>query len=225
MFSSIIQYICWNLVSSTYYYPLKTLLQSIMNKNIFFLIAILFLSSFNVKAQNEDNKWVVGLSSVLTSYGANGSRVLGERYSSQVLKLNAARYFLKGLSLDASVVLSPINKVEGFINNRFSYFSLDGTIRYDFNTSDENLVPYIGLGLSIVGAPSSIPGAKRTGTYNFVAGGTFWFSPRLGLNAQMMYKKAPENIISMVTHTQVSAGLVYSLNRRVLNYRLWDHKY
>lgn len=196
-----------------------------MNKNVFFLAAILLLSGFSVQSQNKDNKWVVGLSSVLTSYGKNGTRVLGERYGSQLIKLNAARYIYKGISLDGSMVLSPINKVSGFINNAFPYFSLDGTIRYDFNTSDENLVPYIGLGLSIVGAPNNIPGAKRTGTYNFVAGGTFWFSPRLGLNAQMMYKRAPENIISMVTHTQVSAGLVFSLNRRVMNYRLWDHRY
>ncbi|MFY0603943.1 MAG: hypothetical protein JXQ93_08325 [Flavobacteriaceae bacterium] len=196
-----------------------------MNKNIFFLLIVLLLSNVGVNAQNEDNRWVVGVSSVLTSYGTDGERVLGERYSSQVLKLNVSRYFFKGLTLDAGMVLSPINEVKGFINNNFSYFSLDGTIRYDFNTSDENWVPYVGLGLSVVGAPSNVSGAKRTGTMNAVLGTTFWFSPRVGFNAQMMYKRAPSNIISMVTHTQVSAGLVFSLNRRVLNYRLWDHKY
>lgn len=196
-----------------------------MNKKVFFLAAIFTLSSLSMKSQNKDNKWVVGVSSVLTSYGIEGERVLGERFGSQVLKLNTARYLFNGLTLDAGVVLSPINEVKGLINNQFSYFSLDGTLRYDFNTSDENLVPYIGIGLSIVGAPSHIRGAKRTGTYNFVAGGTFWFSPRIGLNAQVMYKRAPENIISMVTHTQVSGGLVFSLNRRVMNYRLWDHRY
>lgn len=196
-----------------------------MNKKVFFLAAIFTLSSLSIKSQNKDNKWVVGVSSVLTSYGLDGERVLGERFGSQVLKLNTARYLFKGLTLDAGVVLSPINEVKGLINNKFSYFSLDGTLRYDFNTSDENLVPYIGLGISIVGAPSHISGAKRTGTYNFVAGGTFWFSPSIGINAQFMYKRAPENIISMVTHTQVSGGLVFSLNRRVMNYRLWDRRY
>jgi hypothetical protein len=196
-----------------------------MNKKVFFLIATLFFVNLSMKSQNEDNKWVVGASSAFTSYGTEGKRVLGERYSSQVIKLNAARYFFKGLSLDGSMTLSPINKVKGLINNKFAYFSIDATIRYDFNTSNENLVPYVGAGFGLVGAPSSVPGSKTTGTLNAVAGGTFWFSPRLGLNAQVAFKRSPANIISMVSHTQTSFGLVYSLNRRVLNYRLWDKKY
>lgn len=196
-----------------------------MNKNILFLLAALLLCNFTATSQNEDNRWVAGISTAFTSFGRQGKAVVGERYMSQVIKLNAARYFFKGLSLDGSLVLSPINKVEGLIDNKFSYFSADFTLRYDFNTSDENLVPYIGGGFSYIGAPSSVLGAANTISLNFVGGGTFWFSPRLGLNAQLAYKRLPENIVSMVTHTQVSFGLVYSLNRRVLNYRLWDHRY
>lgn len=196
-----------------------------MNKNVFFLVIALLLSSTIIKAQNEDNKWVVGVSGALTSFGNKGTVHLMERYNLQVPKINIARYLFKGLTLDGAMSLSAINEVPGFYGNAFSYFSMDLTLRYDFNQSDENLVPYLGVGGSLVGAPSTRPGSNMTSTVNFGGGGTFWFSPRFGLNAQILYKISPDKFQSMISHSQLSVGLVFSLGRRVMNYRLWDNRY
>lgn len=192
-------------------------------KRILILLIFVCICSTSI-AQTKNQKWVVGISGSFVNFGDAGQRsILNERFNFQVPKINVTRYFFKGLSLDAGVTLSVIDKLDGFYENAFNYFSLDGNIRYDFNLSEENLVPYIAVGGSIVGAPTeTIPRANATATMNFSFGGTFWISHQWGLNVQGTYKYSPEEYESMRSHTQISAGLVYSLSPRVLVYRLWD---
>ena len=185
-------------------------------------IAILMCVSFTCFAQNKQDKWVVGVSASFVNFGDSGQNSVKERFNFQVPKINVSRYIFHGLTLDAGLTLSALSELDGFYENAFNYFSVDGNIRYDFNLSDENLVPYIGFGASIVGGPETIPDSKATGTLNFSFGGTFWISPQWGLNVQGTYKYSPEEYESMASHSQISAGLVYSLSPRVLVYRLWD---
>lgn len=186
-------------------------------------IALLVLICGTSTAQTKEQKWVVGLSGSFITFGDEGAQsILNERYNIQAPKLNVTRYLFKGLSLEAGATLSVLDRLDGFYRNSFNYFSLDGAIRYDFNRSEENLVPYIGIGGSIVGAPNNIPSSKPTPTLNFIFGGTFWVSHKWGLNVQATYKYSQEEFQSMESHTQLSAGLVYSLSPRVLVYRLWD---
>lgn len=174
-------------------------------------------------AQNQEHKWAVGLSGSFVSFGDSGkTSPLQEQFNFQVPRINVTRYMFGGLSLDAGVTLSVLDEIDGFYQNAFNYFSLDGNIRYDFNLSDENLVPYIAIGGSIVGAPDNIEGAKATPTLNFSFGGTFWISHHWGLNVQGTYKYSSDSFESMRSHSQLSAGIVYSISPRVLVYRLWD---
>jgi len=192
-------------------------------KKIVFLGLFLISSLVCCNAQNDDNKWVLGVSGSFVSFGEEGlTSPLQERFNVQLPKINVTRYIFSGLSLDAGVTYGVLSEVDGFYGNAFDYFSLDGNVRYDFNLSDENLVPYIGIGGSIVGAPSTIQGSKATPTINLSIGGTFWISPHWGLNAQGTYKYSSEEYASMRSHSQISAGLVYSFSPRVLVYRLWD---
>ncbi len=191
-------------------------------KRIIALAILLCICSTSI-AQNKENKWVVGISGSFVNFGDAGLNTLRDRFNFQVPKINVSRYLFAGFVLDGGVTLSAIEKVDGFYGNAFNYFSLDGTIRYDFNLSDENLVPYIGLGGSIIGAPKrTLPDSKATSTINFTFGGTFWISHHWGLNVQGTYKVSPDGIESMVSHSQASAGLVYSFNPRNLLYRVWD---
>lgn len=186
-------------------------------------VAILLFIYCASTAQTKDQKWVLGVSGSFVSFGDGGANsILRERYNIQVPKLNVTRYLFKGLSIEGGVTLSVLEELDGFYDNSFNYFSLDGAIRYDFNLSRENLVPYMGLGGSIVGGPSVIPGAKATPTLNFIFGGTFWITPQWGLNVQGAYKYSQDEFQSMRSHTQLSAGLVYSFKRRVMVYRIWD---
>jgi len=189
--------------------PMKHLL-------LFLLVSFSTYSS----SQNKENKWVIGASGSLVIFQNNS---LGESYNSQLPKINLSRYLFSGFSLDGSVTLSGLGDVEGLFSNQFSYNSLDGYVRYDFNLSDNNLVPYMAIGASFIGAPSTKENANATtSTLNIAFGGTFWITHHWGLNGQYTYKVSPELYTSMVNHTQLTAGLVYSFNPRILVRRLWD---
>lgn len=186
------------------------------------LFTAILLSCFVLaKSQNYDNKWVAGISGSLVIFDNNS---LGESYNSQLPKINISRYLFSGFSLDGSLTLSGLGDVDGLYSNRFSYNSIDGYIRYDFNLSDNNLVPYIALGASFIGAPSTKENANATSTLNIAFGGTFWVTHHWGLNAQYTYKFSPELYTSMVNHTQLTAGLVYSFRPRILLRRLWNSR-
>jgi len=182
------------------------------------LILLLLISTYS-SSQNKENKWVIGVSSSLVVFQNNS---LGESYNSQLPKINLSRYLFPGFSIDGSVTLSALSEVGGLVNNQFNYNSLDGYVRYDFNLSDNNLVPYLAVGASLIGAPSTIENASTTSTLNIAFGGTFWITHHWGLNGQYTYKVSPELSTSMVNHTQLTAGLVYSFRPRILVRRLWD---
>ena len=185
--------------------------------------ALLFCICTTSMAQNKQSKWTLGVSGSFINFGDGGlGSTIGERYNIQLPKINVTRYMFAGFSLEAGATLSLLNELDGFYGNSFNYFSIDGAIRYDFNLSDENLVPYLALGGSIVGAPSTIPNSKATPTLNFSFGGTYWISHKWGINLQGTYKYSQDEFESMRSHSQLSAGVVYSFSPRVLVYRLWD---
>ncbi len=191
-------------------------------KRTLLLAAIICFCAFG-NAQTKGQKWTVGLSGSFVNFGDSGeSSRIGERFNFQVPKLNVTRYLWKGFSLDAGVTISTIDELGGFYRNSFNYFSIDYGFRYDFNLSEENLVPYFYMGGSIIGAPSTIPGSNATPTFNVGFGGTYWVTHHWGLNVQGTYKYSQPDYESMRSHSQVSVGLVYSLSPRVLVYRLWD---
>ena len=185
------------------------------------LTAILLCSSILAKSQNHDNKWVAGISGSYVIFQDNS---LGSLYNTQAPKINIIRYLFYGFSLEGAATLSGIGDIDGLLSNNFSYNSLDGYLRYDFNLSDNNLVPFIAIGASFIGAPSTKENANATSTLNIAFGGTFWVTHHWGLNAQYTYKFSPELYTSMVNHTQLTAGLVYSFRPRILVRRLWNRR-
>jgi hypothetical protein len=186
------------------------------------LFTAILLSCFVLaKSQNYDNKWVIGISGSFVIFDNNS---LGESYNSQLPKINISRYLFSGFSLDGAATLSGIGDIDGLLSNNFSYNSLDGYLRYDFNLSDNNLVPFIAIGASFTGAPSSRQDSNPTSTFNTAIGGTLWVTHHWGINAQMIYKISPQEFRSMVNHTQLTGGLVYSFRPRILVRRLWNKR-
>ena len=186
------------------------------------LFTAILLSCFVLaKSQNYDNKWVIGISGSFVIFDNNS---LGESYNSQLPKINISRYLFSGFSLEGAATLSGIGDIDGLLSNNFSYNSLDGYLRYDFNLSDNNLVPFIAIGTSFIGAPSSRQDSNPTSTFNTAIGGTLWVTHHWGINAQMTYKVSPQEFRSMVNHTQLTGGLVYSFRPRILVRRLWNRR-
>lgn len=190
----------------------------------FLLILFLVGTCCNSFAQNRDSKWTVGVSGSLVNFGETGPNSVGDRFLYQFPKISLSRYVIPSITFDLSASISTLDEVEGFYSNNFNYFSTDAVVRYDFGTSKENLVPYIGVGLGFIGAPETILNSELSTTANFVFGGTFWFSPKFGFNGEIVYKYVSDTNVSMRPHTQISAGLVYSFKPRQMVQRLWHRR-
>lgn len=172
----------------------------------FFKIFILvLLIGHQANAQSEQNRWVVGAGFGVAKLLSADPTLSGEQFNFQAPKINATRYFFYGLSLDASVEISS------------SYLTIDGSVRYDFGTSNNNFVPYLVVGSSVVKVPDT-----RALTLNVGGGATFWLSNRFGLNGQVTYKNSSSKSLSLRSHNYFSLGVVYSLEPRSFVSRLWD---
>ena len=175
-------------------------------------LAIIFLLFFiSIKGQNENNKWAFGASLASAKYTAEQGKTIGGIFITQTPRLNISRYMFSNIIFDAGF--------STVIGDNQKYTTFDGILRYDFGTSKNNVVPYLLIGGSFIYAKSLSP------TVNFGAGNTFWFSPRYGLNIQVMYKFTEDRFKSQKSHVYTSVGLVYSLGLRSLVPRLWNQNH
>lgn len=154
----------------------------------------------------------------MVKFSSEDSKVVGDQFIFQIPKLNVSRYFYNGLTLDAAISFNTINELGSLYTNSVSYLSMDGAAKYDFGTSNDNLVPYIVFGGRLLKTTY-----KMTPTFNIGAGGTFWLNSRYGFNTQLLYKSSAKSFGSMRSHTYFSFGLVYSLQLRTLVSMLWSH--
>lgn len=175
------------------------------------LLVLLFISSVIIKAQNSENKWTVSLGLASAMYFDEDGKKIGGSFVNQSPRINISKYLFKNLTADAGLSTA--------IFDTQKYTTLDALLRYDFGTSFDNSVPYVLIGGSIVTAAQSTP------TLNFGVGNTFWIMPNYGLNFQLMYKFSESRFGSQYSHFYPSVGLVYSLNSRNMNPRLWDRKH
>ena len=173
----------------------------------YFNILFLFLT-ISLYSQSADSKWTFGLDLASVKYSDTNAAILGGAFINQSPRFSLAKYMFSGVTFVGSVSTA--------IGDNQKYTTFDGIARYDFKTSENNVVPYIFIGGSFIKAGALTP------TLDFGAGNTFWFSDKYGLNIQMMYKYSEEKFTSQKSHIMPSIGLVYSFKGRSLNPRLWD---
>ncbi len=183
---------------------------------LYFYTILLFLFSFTTFSQDRESKWVAGLGVATVRFNKADKIVIGDLVLIHIPRINISRYLFKGITLDAGFSFGVIKKLEGVFTNSISYITFDGSIRYDFNLSDRNSVPYVFVGTSWIDARKFAP------TLNAGVGSTLWVSKNIGLNVQGMYKFSAENIESMRSHFYYSLSVIYSLEPRSLTRRLWD---
>ena len=148
----------------------------ILNKNFSITLSILiFTTSFF--AQSKESKWTAGISYALAKYTPEQSKIMGYQFVHQFPRLDVSRHLVGGFSLNAAAAAGQI--IDPQLNE---YLTLDATVRYDFNRSDYNAVPYMLLGVSSINALIS------SSTLNFGAGNTLWFSQQYGVNFQAMFR-------------------------------------
>ena len=91
-----------------------------------YLVLFLFIS-LATNAQNNENKWVVGVSGSLVRF-SNINRVK-DWHNFQAPKINVARYLFSGLTVDAGFTLNAID-IHPFVTNEFSYNSFEDGIDF-----------------------------------------------------------------------------------------------
>lgn len=178
------------------------------NKYNYLAIFLLLITS-SVFSQNADNKWTFGIDLASVKYSEADGKDLGGSFINQSPRFSLSKYMFSNITF--------VGAISTAIGDNQKYTTFDGLARYDFGTSQNNVVPYVFIGGSFIKAE-----VVTTPTANFGVGNTFWFSDKYGLNLQFMYKYSQDKFQSQKSHTMTSIGLVYSFGSRTLNPRLWS---
>ncbi len=170
------------------------------------LLLIVLCCSINLFSQNLNDSWQIGVGMGITKFSESDAAFIGDGYQFQVPVLSITMPLGERLSLDGAMSFNTIDDV-GFISNSAKYFSMDGSLRYNFDAILKNFSPYVFVGGSIVDSER-----KMTPTLNVGAGGIYWITDRMGINPQLYYKHSLESFESMRSHIQGTLGVVFKLN-------------
>ena len=169
----------------------------------FLVVVFLFITTLTIA--QERNTWQIGVGTALTRFSDKDASFIGDKHLFQIPILNLTVPVSEKISLDAAVSFNTIDNFIG-VQNSVKYFSLDGSVRYNFDTNGV-LSPYIFMGASLVDSE-----LKTTPTLNGGGGLTFWFNEKIGLNSQIYYKHSFNEFESMRSHIQGTLSLIFSFD-------------
>ncbi|MCD8433861.1 hypothetical protein [Tenacibaculum dicentrarchi] len=170
------------------------------------ILTVLLGFSINLCSQNLNDSWQIGIGMGITHFNESNAAFIGDTNMFQVPVLNLTVPISKRLSVNGAMSVNTIDNV-GFMENEVRYFSMDASLRYNFNAIFDKFSPYIFTGGSIVDSE-----LKATPTLNIGAGGIYWFTDRIGLNPQLYYKHSFDSYQSMRSHIQTTLSIVFNLN-------------
>ncbi|WP_440879606.1 hypothetical protein [Tenacibaculum sp. C7A-26P2] len=173
-----------------------------------FIVVALFLITGSILGQNLNDTWQVGFGAGITKFSSKDAGFIGDATIFQVPRFNLTAPIGKHFSIDAALSFNTIDDI-GIIKNSVSYFSMDGSFRYNLDAILKNFAPYIFVGGSVVDSER-----KMTPTLNLGVGGVFWISKRIGVSPQIYYKHSFEGYESMRSHVQGTMSLIFKLDWR-----------
>ena len=174
-------------------------------KNRILLITVLCFS-MNLFSQNLNDSWQIGIGMGVTKFSESDAAFIGDAYLFQTPVVNLTMPIGERLSINGAMSFNTINDI-GIISNSANYFSMDGSLRYNFNAVFEKFAPYVFAGGSIVDSER-----KMTPTINIGAGGIYWLNDKIGINPQVYYKHSFESYESMRSHIQGTLSVVFKLD-------------
>ena len=176
-----------------------------MRKTIFLAVCSLFFS-VGLIAQNLNESWQIGFGVAMTKFSESDAGFIGDQYQFQVPRLNLTMPIGERLSVDAAMSFNTLDEV-GFVSNSAKYFSIDGSLRYNFDAIIDNFSPSVFVGGSVVDSER-----KMTPTFNLGVGGIYWVSDRIGINPQVYYKHSLESYESMRSHIQGALSVLIKMD-------------
>ncbi len=166
----------------------------------------LLLAIPNMVGQEANMKWTVGVGGSFIDFNQTAP-FENESINIQVPNLSISRYLGNGFLLGVHLTNTGVSH-ESF-SNEYDLLTVDLNLRYDFNTSENIIVPYVTVGMgSFVKNNLEKTNKESTTSMNFGAGCTFWVFPKLGLQVQGIYRMGTDETI-ITEHTQFSLGLVF----------------
>lgn len=173
--------------------------------------------NFLLFSQNENNKWVVGVGiNAIDYYPTNEDNMGGffneitnakDHWNIYGPKIHAARFIREKLNLGASFSLNKISKLGDIPVNDLMYYALEAHVQYAFLRNESKFVPYVFVG----GGYNWVEGFNSAGTVDSGIGANYWFSEKVGVNAQGAYKyNSPDYAI--LSHFNYSLSVIFRLN-------------
>ncbi len=195
-------------------------------KKTFLLLFISTLFLNKIHAQDEFNKWVVGIGINAVDYfptlnpthfpGLDPSTGNQDGFFNEITnaqdhwnvyapRVNVTRYWKNRISLDVSLSVNKITKYGDIEIDPISYFALDGNIQYCLVKPENYFAPFIYAGGGYTFAERS------GGTVNAGIGVNFWFNESLGISGQGGYKyNSPD--FQLYPHMFYSFSVIMKLN-------------
>ncbi|MEM8998706.1 MAG: OmpA family protein [Bacteroidota bacterium] len=179
------------------------------------VVGLLFLGFNNLQAQDENNPWQVSVGvNAIDVYPTNdndASYPTGNLFSEyfnvndhwniipSLSYVSVSRYIGDGFSVGARGSLNKIEQLGDVAADDLSYYSVDGTIKYNI-LKNTKIDPFVEFGggytwVDEIGA----------GTVNGGIGANYWFSDSFGVTLQTQYKHAFEDY--GIQHFQHMAGI------------------
>ncbi|MCG1035366.1 hypothetical protein [Polaribacter sargassicola] len=175
------------------------------------LCLVFWVSIYNLNAQNNEGNWNIGIGVSLEYFGEfNENNKLSERYNSQFSSFLLSRKVGNNFVADLVYTTELANPLGS--HNVFEYSAFDISLKYNLYKDILNVFPYIGIGYGYVKGADSVENTQDVISLNFLAGGTYWLSNRVGLTSRLVYKNIGSKYDSMDSHLQGMLGLVYSFN-------------
>lgn len=174
------------------------------------LIFIISLMSSTGFGQSESSKWAANIGGSFIDFSGKPP-FQGEGVNFQIPNLSLTRYIDQGFSAGGKLTVTGIDKIDGFYTNNYELLLIDIYGRYDFKRSEETWVPYLMSGFGMLVKDKYGRGLS----FNVGTGLTYWITPSIGLNAEIVYRfvgsKYEGNFIS---HAQFSGGIVIPFGTR-----------
>ncbi|UMB59492.1 transporter [Lutibacter sp. A80] len=195
-------------------------------RNILLLIFFNIVFASKTYAQDELNKWVVGIGINAVDYfpvlnpthfpGLDPSTGNQDGFFNEIWnaedhwnvfapKVNVTRYWKNRISLDVSFSVNKITRYGDIEIDAISYYAIDGNLQYSLVNPQNYFTPFIYAGGGYTFADRS------GGTVNAGIGANYWFSDSFGVNAQGGYKyNSPD--YQLKPHMFYSFSLVMKIN-------------
>ena len=173
------------------------------------LVGLLILGFNSIQAQSEDNPWQIGFGVNAVDFypvgkvGGFGNEFFNANDHWNILPsisyVGISRHIGDGISIGARGSLNRIRKFGDTRVDDFSYYGIDGTIKYNF-IENTTIDPFVEIGggytwVADIGA----------GTLNGGIGANIWFNDNIGLTIQTQYKHSFEDYLT--PHFQHMLGL------------------